>query len=191
MALVSKRTPSHILALPLLCSLSTSSKRSRVELYRHDGVSFFVQLLVSGVSTTWQVKYPTGTATAQIRMQVRVLEALAACAMSDGKGVEKIISEEQNIAVLVDVFADSPLSSPHFLEPYTQMLADTNLEHLNRALGQSSLVQSVSTRLQGREKDPHARLKLMKILKSLYAGHENAKVGVLVVAVKLSCWLRR
>eukprot|EP00658_Telonema_sp_P-2_P036433 TRINITY_DN2635_c0_g1_i3.p1 TRINITY_DN2635_c0_g1~~TRINITY_DN2635_c0_g1_i3.p1 ORF type:complete len:343 (-),score=96.48 TRINITY_DN2635_c0_g1_i3:259-1287(-) len=160
MALVDQKTPSHILGLPLLCSFTTSSKRSRVELYRHDGVSFFIELL-NVLPPKWQV---------------RVLEALKDCVVNDGPGVEKIMCEEQNIAVLVSVFAGCPLGSQHFLDPLMEMLADRNLKHLNQTLGESSLVQSVKIRLQGKERDPHCRLKLIKILKSLYEGHRNAKV---------------
>ena len=163
MTLVKDRSPSHILGFPLLCSFTKASKRSRHELYRHDGISFFVNLLNTDISTKWQI---------------RVLGALEACVTSDGAGVEKILCEQQNLSVLIEVFKNSPLGSQPFLEPYMKILADGSLKRLNQALGESNLVQSVKERLQGRERNQYARRTLMEILKSLFEGHQNAKVMI-------------
>jgi len=150
--------PRAPLALPMLCAMALSMSRlCRAELYKHDGVQFFIKLMQH---KNWQAK---------------CLEAIAACLNQyDLAKVEPILLDKANnranISTLTAVFYDG---GPELYESFLKILESSNA--VNEALGSESHVITKLKKIGEESNDAHARVNLIKMLQAIYKCHGNPK----------------
>eukprot|EP01133_Synstelium_polycarpum_P006813 gene6813-7918_t len=153
---ITTHSPLNQFALPIICDLA-HSKKARPELWKHDGVVFYLDLL--------QERY----------WQVNALDALAAWITDETPRVEKIMSTKESINKLIMAFSTAESQSlTGVLDPILKIV--TTSQSVNVALGTSVFI----TKLLERLSHPNAlvRLNLLKILSSLYECHPNAKMMI-------------
>ena len=143
-------------ALPLIFQLAKTSKRTRTELRKHDGVTFFLNLLEE---TYWK-SYS--------------LEALSSWLgdSEDAKRVEFITIN--HIGKLVSVMKNTKKSEQFdkILGPIEKIL--TLSQAINRALGVSSIfTEEVIHRLQAHSDSNAIRVNLLKILTLIFDLHQK------------------
>ncbi|KAF2069497.1 hypothetical protein CYY_009186 [Polysphondylium violaceum] len=151
---INTHSPLNQFALPIVCDLA-HSKKARPELWKHDGVSFYLGLL--------QERY----------WQVNALDSLAVWVNDETFKVEKIISTPENIKKLIWVFVNVESQSfAGILEPLLKII--TTSIPVNILLGtHNEFIPKLIERLG--HSNPLVRLNLLKIISSIYECHPNAK----------------
>lgn len=143
-------------ALPIIFQLAKTSKRTRMELKKHSGVLFFLDLLEESY---WKT---------------HAIDALAVWLQDDPQRVEYIL--DSNLYKLVAALKGTRkgLQFEKMLGPLEKILSISTV--VNRALGRNTtFVDEVISRLDIHSDSNAIRVALLKILTSLYEGHDNGK----------------
>ncbi|EGC39194.1 hypothetical protein DICPUDRAFT_96609 [Dictyostelium purpureum] len=150
---ITTHSPLNQFALPIICDLA-HSKKARAELWKHNGVEFYLSLL--------EERY----------WQVNALDSLAVWIADDTHKVENIVSKPENIKKLVHLFTNAESQSfAGILEPLLRIIQIAI--PVNMLLGTSNFVSKIIDKLT--HTNPQVRLNLLKIITSLYEAHPNAK----------------
>ncbi|EGG21702.1 putative protein serine/threonine kinase [Cavenderia fasciculata] len=153
---ITTHSPLNQFALPIICDLA-HSKKARAELWNHNGVEFYINLL--------QERY----------WQVNALDSLAVWMADETSRVEAIMSTKDNISKLTAAFASAESQSfVGVLDPILKIVSIS--KSVNVALGTGGFVQKLLDRLS--HTNPLVRLNLLKILSSLYEHHPNTKMMI-------------
>lgn len=137
-------SPLKQFALPILCDMAHASMAAREELWRNDGVHFFLDLLSEPY---WQLD---------------AIHSIAVWLSHDMERVEEIMLQPSNVVAIIRMFKNSRHTNfENMLEPLLDVV--TKCKRLNQAFGSSSLFV---TELANRLKNPKAIVKknLLKIL---------------------------
>ncbi|KYQ88661.1 putative protein serine/threonine kinase [Tieghemostelium lacteum] len=150
---ITTHSPLNQFALPIICDLA-HSKKARVELWKHDGVNFYLDLL--------EERY----------WQVNAIDSLASWLVDETYRVEKIIAGQQGIKRIINAFQSADGQSfAGILEPLLKIINTSPV--VNVLLGTSALVSKILEKLT--HTNPQIRLNLLKIITSIYEGHQNPK----------------
>eukprot|EP01135_Chromosphaera_perkinsii_P007627 Nk52_evm83s914 gene=Nk52_evmTU83s914 len=144
---VSINSPLKQFALPIVCDLAYTSRRTRTELRKHKGIELLLSLLKDPY---WQVN---------------ALDALAAWLKDDTNRVEETLSQSVNIEKIVVLYGKA--SSPSFdnlQEPLRKILYAS--DKVNKALGRSHFIPVLVNRLQ--HPKANVRVSMLLILTSLF-----------------------
>lgn len=137
-------------ALPLIYEMSRT-KRTRAELWKHDGINFFLSL--------FQQQYP---------WQVQAVDSLSSWLLDEPKKVSAII--ENNIDKFVNVLTSANDDTLlQLLEPLHKMISHS--KSVNRAMGKSNFIEEIIKRLN--HHNALVRVNLLKILKALFIHHQK------------------
>ncbi|EFA86693.1 putative protein serine/threonine kinase [Heterostelium album PN500] len=106
---ISTHSPLNQFALPIICDLA-HSKRARAELWKYDGVTFYLDLL--------QERY----------WQVNALDSLAVWIADETSRVEKIIAAKASIEKLIQTFTTAESQSfAGVLEPFLKIVTTSSI----------------------------------------------------------------
>eukprot|EP01006_Ploeotia_vitrea_P036616 TRINITY_DN66042_c10_g1_i2.p2 TRINITY_DN66042_c10_g1~~TRINITY_DN66042_c10_g1_i2.p2 ORF type:complete len:533 (+),score=325.32 TRINITY_DN66042_c10_g1_i2:48-1646(+) len=141
-------------AFPLIFQLAKTSKRTRMELKKYNGVDFFLNLLDESY---WRT---------------HALEALALWLNDDPRRVEFILVRKTNVSKLVSVLRRTTKSVQFekILVPFVKILTMSN--SVNQALGSShEFIDEIIRRLEKHEDSNQIRINLLKMLTVIYDSH--------------------
>jgi hypothetical protein len=146
-------------ALPMLCDLAHASKKCLGELWKNEGVVFYLKLLTR---QNWQTN---------------ALDSIAAWITTDSverKRVEVVMKLPENIQRLVQGFATKDFRAfAGLVNPMAKILTSSPL--LSEALSRTEFVTITVRQLQSEHEDPQVRLRLLSILESMYSASKNPK----------------
>jgi len=145
------------LALSIICDFAKQSRITRAELWKYNGVEFYVSLLSIGY---WQVL---------------AMEALAIW-LSEEKRVETVLIKPENIKGIVSAFSIAQsFTFVSLLQPLHRII--TLSKPINKLLGAGPFVTKLLDRLQHPTIRDQAliQLNLLKMLKEMYFAHANPK----------------
>lgn len=153
-------------ALPLMFEM-TRTKKTRGELWKHDGITFFMSLFVQ--------QYP---------WQVQAVDSVSQWLLDEPRKVSIVI--EQNVDKFIDVFVSAKDDALlQILEPFNKMISHSKT--VNRAMGKSKFTQEVIDRLK--HHNALVRVNLLKILKALFIF--NSKPQKMIQAYNLKSVVRK
>jgi len=150
--------PLRQFALPIVMQLAKTSKRTRLELKKYNGVAFFLELLDDAY---WKS---------------HALEALAVWLQDDAARVEFVLVSSANVYRLVNAYKSTRASMQFekILAPLEKLVQGSR--SLNRALGRStSFVEELLLRLTVHADSNGIRILLLKILTLLHEDADNPK----------------
>lgn len=155
---IKENNPFKQFALAIFFQLAKTSRRTRTELKKYNGVSFLLDLLMDQYWCT------------------NALDSLALWLGDDPRRVEFILSSQASIGKLVYLVRETTEATQfdRILPPFLQivMLSPTINSALSRA---PSFVQLLLTRLQLHADSNSIRISILKILTSLYENDKNPK----------------
>lgn len=156
MRIVRTDSPLKQCALPMIVDLSRTSKKSRQELMKHNGIEFYLDMLED---PHWQVN---------------ALEALSIWISAESK-VGKVLIAEDNITKICHAFEHSrAATATSLLAPLKTILLVS--KKVNQAIGQSSFMAFLVKKIQQQYADAGIRLELLKILRIIFEQHARPKV---------------
>jgi len=145
------------LALSIICDFAKQSRITRAELWKYNGVEFYVSLLSIGY---WQVL---------------AMEALAIWLAEENR-VENVLIKPENISGIVSAFSIAQsFTFVSLLQPLHRII--TLSKPINKLLGVGQFVTKLLDRLQHPTIRDQAliQLNLLKMLKEMYFAHANPK----------------
>eukprot|EP00003_Mantamonas_plastica_P025979 TRINITY_DN518_c1_g1_i1.p1 TRINITY_DN518_c1_g1~~TRINITY_DN518_c1_g1_i1.p1 ORF type:complete len:635 (-),score=238.30 TRINITY_DN518_c1_g1_i1:184-2088(-) len=151
---INDNSPLKQFALPIFCDMAHASKAARTELWKNDGVQFYLELLTDDF---WQLN---------------ALDALAVWLQAAPEQVESTLEEDENVAMLVTLFKNTrDHQFVKMLNSFFQIVQ--NSIHVNKALGKSRFVASICDKLD--HPDARARIQLLQLLTIVYEYHAQPK----------------
>eukprot|EP01134_Creolimax_fragrantissima_P007987 CFRG7987T1 len=152
---IEENNPVKQLALPIICDIGMCSRKTRSELFKHDGVNLFSSLLQD----------PNFQATA--------LDVLSTWLADTPHVVEPILCQANRLDMVTSAFGRA--KSPYFdlmLEPMHRIVEFSH--RINTQLAEGRLVKIIIKRLQSYSSRPNVVLALLKIIHSLFDASEDS-----------------
>ncbi|KNC82593.1 hypothetical protein SARC_05127 [Sphaeroforma arctica JP610] len=152
---IEENNPVKQLALPIICDIGMCSRKTRLELYKNDGINLFNKLLQD----------PNFQATAMDVLSTWLADAPAQ--------VEPILSQTAQLDTMINAFARA--KSPYFdlmLEPLHRTVEAS--QRINTLLAEGRMVRIILRRLNTYSARPNVLLALLKIIHSLFDASTDA-----------------
>jgi hypothetical protein len=156
--IITSNSPLKHIALNMYCDLAHTSNRTRQELWKHDGVKFYVKHLMN--VNCWQVN---------------ALEALREWMAEEPLRVQDELCRPENIDLIIHVFESaSPRVLNSMLQPL-QAILNVSVKMTRVLAERSEFVKVLKQALLQKASDALVRLTQLKIVQSLYKWSDHPK----------------